>query len=59
MEIANKIGATHTLILGQKEVQDRTVIIRDMESGAQEMVDQGKVGKNIVNKIQKLTSSGK
>lgn len=43
MEIANKIGATHTVIIGQKEVQDGTAIIRDMESGIQEIVDQKKL----------------
>lgn len=43
LEIANKLGATHTLILGQKEVHDGTIIIRDMDSGNQEIVDQNKV----------------
>ncbi len=43
LEIANKMGSTHTVILGQKEVQDGTVIIRDMDSGIQEIVDQRKI----------------
>lgn len=43
LEIANKMEAAYTLILGQKEVLDGTIIIRDMESGAQEIVDVGKV----------------
>lgn len=43
LEIANKMNAAHTLILGQKEVLDGTIIIRDMESGAQEIVDAHKV----------------
>lgn len=43
LELANKNGATHTLILGQKEVQDGTVLIRNMESGIQEIVDQKKI----------------
>jgi histidyl-tRNA synthetase len=43
LEIANKIGATYTLILGQKEVQDGTIITRNMESGIQEIVDQKKI----------------
>ncbi len=43
LELANKYGATHTLILGQKEVQDGTVLIRNMESGIQEIVDQKKI----------------
>ena len=43
LESANKRGVTHALILGQKEVQDSTILIRDMESGIQEVVDQGKL----------------
>jgi histidyl-tRNA synthetase len=43
MELANKCGASHTVILGQKEVQDGTIIIRDMESGIQEIIDQKKL----------------
>ena len=43
LELAHKAGVTHTLILGQKEVQDGTVIIRDMESGNQEVADQKKI----------------
>jgi histidyl-tRNA synthetase len=43
MELANSLGATYVLILGQKEVQDKTIIIRDMESGVQEIVDQRKL----------------
>ncbi len=50
MEIANKIGATHTIIIGQKEVQDGTAIIRDMESGIQEIVDQ----KKLAHELKKL-----
>lgn len=43
LEAANKMGVELTLILGQKEVLDGTIIIRDMESGAQEIVDVKKV----------------
>ena len=42
LEIANRLGARYTLILGQKEVLDGTVLIRDMESGMQEIVDLNK-----------------
>lgn len=42
-EYANKLKATHTVILGQKEVQDGTIIVRDMESGIQEIIDQKKL----------------
>ncbi|MBU0660905.1 histidine--tRNA ligase [Patescibacteria group bacterium] len=47
LELANKQHATHTIILGQKEVQDGTVIIRDMDSGIQEIIDQKKLEKKL------------
>lgn len=43
LELADKIKAPLAIILGQKEVLDGTVIIRDMESGVQEIVDVEKV----------------
>ncbi|KKW42272.1 MAG: Histidine-tRNA ligase [Candidatus Magasanikbacteria bacterium GW2011_GWA2_56_11] len=43
LEAANKLGATHTIILGQKEVQDGTILVRNMDSGIQEIVDQKKL----------------
>jgi histidyl-tRNA synthetase len=43
LEIADKQKAKIALILGQKEVLDGTIIIRDMESGAQEIVNIDKV----------------
>ena len=43
LETANKLGVTHTLILGQKEVQDGTILVRNMDSGIQEIVDQKKL----------------
>ncbi len=55
LELANKYGVSHTLILGQKELQDGTVVIRDMTSGIQEIIDQKKL-KREVEKI--LAKSG-
>ena len=43
MELADSLKAPFTVIIGQKEVQDGTAIIRDMESGIQEIVDQKKL----------------
>lgn len=43
LEKANNYGVSHTIILGQKELQDGTIIIRDMESGIQEIIDQKKL----------------
>jgi histidyl-tRNA synthetase len=51
LEAANKLGAPYTLILGQKEVLDGTIIIRDMDSGAQEIVDVAKVVSLIKKKM--------
>lgn len=47
LEIANKQGSTHSIILGQKEVQDGTLIIRDMSSGVQEIIDQKRLEKHL------------
>ncbi len=52
LEVANKLGVSLTLILGQKEVLDGTVIIRDMESGAQEIVDAKKIVSIVKKKLQ-------
>ncbi|MFH0804639.1 MAG: histidine--tRNA ligase [Patescibacteria group bacterium] len=39
MELANRRKVKFTLIIGQKEIMDDTILIRDMESGIQETVD--------------------
>lgn len=38
LEAASRLGVRYSLILGQKEILDNTVIIRDMEGGIQEVV---------------------
>ncbi|MDO8598621.1 MAG: histidine--tRNA ligase [bacterium] len=43
LEHANRLGVRLTLILGQKEVIDGTIIIREMSSGIQEIVSYEKV----------------
>ncbi|MFH0852771.1 MAG: histidine--tRNA ligase [bacterium] len=43
LKIADKLGAKFSLILGQQEALDGSVIIRDMESGVQETVPTAKV----------------
>jgi len=57
LEVANKMGVQFTLILGQKEVLDGTIIIRDMESGAQETIDAKKIVSVIERKLQKESAS--
>lgn len=55
LEAANGLGVSHVVILGQKEVQDKSVIIRDMESGVQEIVDQKKLEANLRKKLGQNT----
>jgi histidyl-tRNA synthetase len=43
LEHASKLGVPFTLILGQKEVLDGTIIVRDMDSGAQEIADVSRI----------------
>lgn len=49
LEEAQKMNVRYTLILGQKELMDGTIIIRDMESGAQEVAD----AKKIIHELEK------
>ena len=49
LEEAEKAKAKFTLILGQKEMIDGTILVKDMESGVQETVDMRK----LVNELDK------
>ncbi|MBI5023162.1 MAG: histidine--tRNA ligase [Candidatus Magasanikbacteria bacterium] len=51
LEAADKLQVPYALIIGQKEVQDGTVIIRDMESGNQEIVDINKAVGEVKKKL--------
>jgi hypothetical protein len=53
LKVANKLGVRFTLIFGQKELLDGTIIIRDMDSGSQEIVDIKKVEKELAKRIEK------
>lgn len=52
LEEANRIGARFSLILGQKELMDGTIIIRDMESGTQEVIDYKKINQEIGRRLE-------
>lgn len=43
LRTADKVGAKYTLILGQREALEETIIVRDMSSGKQEVVKLSKV----------------
>ncbi len=53
LEAANRMRAPFTLILGQKEMVDNTILVRDMESGIQEVVDFNKAVAEVQKRVQK------
>ncbi|KKQ57097.1 MAG: Histidine-tRNA ligase [Parcubacteria group bacterium GW2011_GWA2_38_13] len=52
LEISNKLKAKYTLIVGQKEVLDGTVLLRDMDAGVQEIINYEKVTIEMKKKLQ-------
>ncbi|XOU93983.1 MAG: histidine--tRNA ligase [Candidatus Kerfeldbacteria bacterium] len=53
MEQANKKYAKYTIIIGQKEILDGTILIRDMENGIQETVDFDKIIPELQKRLEK------
>ncbi len=53
LEEANRVGAKYSVIIGQKEMLDETAMIRDMESGVQEIVDIKKVSQELQKRLKK------
>jgi histidyl-tRNA synthetase len=51
LERANRLGISHAIIIGQKEVQEETVILRDMKSGAQEMLPLKTIAKELQHRF--------
>lgn len=58
LEDANKMNSKICLILGQKEILDGTILIRDMESGIQEVIDQKKIKAEIEKKFKMIADRG-
>ncbi len=58
LENANKVGAHYTLIIGQKELMDDTVLIRDMENGMQEVVAYDKTPETMQKRLAKSRANG-
>jgi histidyl-tRNA synthetase len=52
LKMANRAGADITLILGEKELQDGTIIVRDMKEGTQDIVPLKKAMKIVKKKIK-------
>lgn len=58
LEVANRLGAHYTLIIGQKELMDDTILIRDMENGIQEIIDYKKAVAEVKKRLEKNRASG-
>jgi len=58
MDAVKKFNSRIVLILGQKEVYDDIIIIRDMLTGLQEVVAIDEVVSKVKNKLKKLTNMG-
>ena len=54
LEVAAKVGCRYTLILGQKELMDGTIIVRDMESGIQEIIEFTKVVQELEKRLTRV-----
>ena len=53
LKAANRLGIKFTLLIGQKEALDDTVIVREMDSGVQETVPIEKVVELVKQKLKK------
>ena len=52
LDMANKLGVKIALIMGQKEVLDGTILMRDMDSGIQEEMDYEKIVKELKRRVK-------
>ncbi len=51
LDIANKLGVKYALILGQKELSEETILLRDMEGGIQETINYNKAVKEVKKRL--------
>lgn len=51
MRVANRLQAKYSLILGQIEVQEGTIILRDMDKGSQEILPMDSIVEVVAKKI--------
>jgi histidyl-tRNA synthetase len=51
LDVANRLGVKYTLILGQKELSEGTILLRDMEGGVQETLNYSKVVKEVKKRL--------
>lgn len=53
LKMADKLGVKYTLLLGQKEVLDGTIIIRDMKTGRQDAVKFDRAVREVEKRLKK------
>jgi histidyl-tRNA synthetase len=53
LSVAAKLKVKFSLILGQKEILDKTILLRDMESGSQEVIDYNKSYDELMKRLEK------
>jgi len=54
LRLADRLKVKIALILGQKEALEGTILVRDMATGVQELVDIEKVGEEIKKRLKKI-----
>ncbi len=55
LKLADKLGVEITLILGQKEALDETVIIKEMATGVQEVISGAKVVDEVKKRLKNIS----
>ena len=55
LKIADNLGIDYTLILGQKEIFEKEIILREMKTGKQETIKMDKIIDVIRKKLKKIT----
>ena len=53
LESATECGVKYALVLGQKEIMDDTIMVRDMENGIQEIIDFKKIVPEMKKRLAK------
>ncbi|HBW56152.1 TPA: hypothetical protein DEF58_02900 [Candidatus Azambacteria bacterium] len=56
LRVADRLGAELALIIGQKEALDNTVILREMQSGTQEIIPIAKIIDAVKKRLKKSYS---
>lgn len=59
LEEANRLNARFCLILGQKELLDGTIMVRDMEYGTQEVIDFKKLYVELAKRLDNIKEANK